>query len=426
MSRERARKNPSAPDPVLPTVAPAPSPAGGTGVPGAGGGASAPPEAAGATAGALDRPYPSPVAEEANVYVASQWQLMWWKFRKHKLAMAGGMVVIALYAIALFAEFLAPKDPQLYSARYTYTPPQRLHFIDRTDDGWTYGLYVYDYKVSVDPVALRRTFVIDETKKIPVGFFVKGSPYKLFGLIPGDRHLIGPLDLEKPFYLLGSDRIGGDVLSRLIYGTRISMSIGLLAVFISLIMGITLGGISGYYGGRIDNAIQRLIEFLISIPRIPLYMGLAAALPQNWSVMRVYFFTILILSIIGWTGLARVVRGRFLSLREEDFVMAARLDGSSEIRIILRHMVPSFASHIIASLTLAIPGTILAETALSFLGLGLRSPINSWGVLLQEAQNVRAVATAPWLLLPGLAVVAAVLSLNFLGDGLRDAADPYR
>ncbi len=423
MSRDITRNSSNPPDPDESTATLSPTPAGAAPVPGASGGATAIPDAAGASTAV--RPV-TPAADETNVYVASQWQLMWWKFRKHKLAMAGGVVALALYAIALFAEFLAPTDPGLVSARYTYAPPQRIHFIDRTDSGISLRPYVYDYRVAIDPQALRRTFVIDETKKIPVRFFAQGTPYKLFGLIPGDRHLIGPVESGRPMYLLGSDRVGQDVLSRLIYGTRISMSIGLIGVFISLILGITLGGISGYYGGRIDNAIQRGIEFLISIPRIPLFLGLAAALPQNWSPLRVYFFTILILSIIGWTGLARVVRGRFLSLREEDFVMAARLDGSSEIRVILRHMVPSFASHIIASLTLAIPGTILAETALSFLGLGLRSPINSWGVLLQEAQNIRAVATAPWLLLPGLAVVAAVLSMNFLGDGLRDAADPYR
>ena len=367
-------------------------------------------------------------AEETttNVYVASQWRLMWWKFRKHKLAVAGGIVTILIYLIAIFAEFLAPGDPNLVSARATYAPPQRLHFIDRSGGGTRLGLYVYDYRVAVDQRSLRRTFVIDETKKIPVRFFAQGVPYKLFGLIPTTRHLLGPSQSGAPFYLLGADRNGRDVLSRLIFGTRISMSIGLVGVALSLVLGILLGGISGYYGGRIDNAIQRVIEFLRSIPHIPLWLGLAAAVPSTWGPLQVYFAILLILSLISWTGLARVVRGRFLSLREEDFVTAARLDGSSELRVIVRHMVPSFTSHIIASITLAIPATILAETALSFLGLGLRPPINSWGVLLNEAQSVNVVATAPWLLLPGMAVIASVLSLNFLGDGLRDAADPYR
>jgi peptide/nickel transport system permease protein len=244
-------------------------------------------------------------------------------------------------------------------------------------------------------------------------------------VIPADRHLIGPVDQSQPMFLLGADRLGRDLLSRLITGTRVSMSIGLIGVFLSLVLGVLLGGLSGYYGGALDTLIQRLIEFLRSIPSIPLWMGLAAALPLNWPPERVYFGITVILSLIGWTGLARVVRGRFLSLREEDFVMAARLDGQSELGIILSQMLPAFTSHIIAATTLAIPGMILSETALSFLGLGLREPVVSWGVLLQEAQDIRAIATAPWLLIPALAVVLAVLTLNFLGDGLRDAADPY-
>jgi peptide/nickel transport system permease protein len=370
-----------------------------------------------------DREGPAP--NEPAVLVASQWQLMWWKFRRHKLAVAGGVVVILLYLVAIFAEFLATTDPNQVNATYTYGPPQRPHLFRDTPDGLDFGPYVYGYKSEIDLETLSRTFTIDESKIVPVQFFARGHEYKLFGLIPTNLHLLGPKDPTQPFYLLGADRLGQDLLSRLIYGTRISMSIGLVSVAISLVLGLLLGGISGYFGGGVDTLIQRVIELLISIPHIPLWLGLAAALPSTWSPLRVYFGITVILSIISWTSLARVVRGRFLSMREEDFVMAARLDGSSEPRIIRRHMIPSFLSHIIASLTLAIPATILAETSLSFLGLGLRSPINSWGVLLEEAQNIRAVATAPWLLLPGLMVVAAVLSLNFLGDGLRDAADPY-
>jgi peptide/nickel transport system permease protein len=371
-------------------------------------------------------PHTTLPAAESRVSVASQWQLMWWKFRKHKLAMASGIIVLLIYLIAAFAEFLAPFSTDMFSATYTYAPPQPLHLFEETPAGRQFNPYVNGYRVEIDQAALRRTFVVDEETKHYVGFFVEGAPYKLMGLFESNIHLVGPQVPSDPMYLLGADRLGRDVLSRLIYGTRISMSIGLVGVVMSFFFGILFGGISGYYGGAIDNIIQRVIEFIRSLPTIPLWMGLAAALPTDWPPLRVYFGITIILSFIGWTGLARVVRGRFLSLRTEDFVTAARLDGSSEMRIIWKHMVPSFTSHIIASLTLAIPGTILAETALSFLGLGLRPPVVSWGVLLQEAQNVRAVATAPWLLIPGLAVVVTVLALNFLGDGLRDAADPYR
>lgn len=366
-----------------------------------------------------------PEEKDVSFYVASQWKLMWWRFRKHKLALFAAVVTFLIYMVALFAEFLAPFDPSAYSATYTYAPPQTLHIIDTTDGEFKITPFVYGYKSEVDPIALRRTFVLDEEQKIPVRFFVEGSTYKFLGLVETNIHLLGPVDPTQPMYLMGADRLGRDVLSRLIHGTRISMSIGLIGVAISLLLGIILGGISGYYGGWIDTVIQRLIEFIRSQPTIPLWLGLAAALPLTWSPLQVYFAITVILSFIGWTSLARVVRGRFLSLREEDFVMAALLDGASQRKVMFQHMLPAFYSHIIASITLQIPGMILAETALSFLGLGLRPPVVSWGVLLQEAQNIRAVATAPWLLTPALAVVVAVLALNFLGDGLRDAADPY-
>ena len=369
---------------------------------------------------------PDPVVEEeARIYVASQWKLTWWRFKKHRVAYFSGIVVVLIYLVAAFAEFLAPFPTDAYNAQYTYAPPQRLHLFQRTDAGLRFSPYVNGFTVEVDPVALRRTFVVDPEVRYEVGFFVEGFSYKVLGLVEANRHLIGPKNPDDPMYLLGADRLGRDMFSRLIAGTRISMSIGLVGVFLSFILGILLGGISGLYGGVVDNFIQRLIEFLRSIPTIPLWLGLAAAMPPTWPPLRIYFGITIILSLVGWTGLARVVRGRFLTLRTEDFVMAARLDGAGQQRIIWRYMVPSFASHIIASLTLAIPGMILAETSLSFLGLGLRPPIVSWGVLLQEAQNIRAVATAPWLLVPGLAVVVTVLALNFLGDGLRDAADPY-
>lgn len=354
-----------------------------------------------------------------------QWTLIFRRFRKHKLAYASAFVVLGIYLVALFAEFVAPFSADSYNARFTYGPPQTLQFFGRDAGGELRFIYVNGYKMSFDPVALKRTFVVDENSVHPVVFFAKGEPYKLFGLIPWDRHLIGPADPAQPMYLWGADRLGRDVLSRTIHGARISMSIGLVGVAISLFLGLLLGGMSGYYGGWIDEVVQRSIDFLKSIPTIPLWMGLAAAVPANMDPLLVYLWITVILSLIGWTDLARVVRGRFLSLRTEDFVLAARLDGCSRQRVIWRHMVPSFTSHIIASVTLAIPAMILAETALSFLGIGLKDPVVSWGVLLKDAQSILALTTAPWLLAPGVAVVVAVLALNFLGDGIRDAADPY-
>ena len=367
---------------------------------------------------------PAPDHQEA-INVATQWQLMWWRFRKHRLAMTSLVIVILIYLVALLAEFLAPFTPDEFQADYTYAPPQRLHLFLETENGLRFQPWVYGYKVEIEEEALRRVFVPDEEVIHEIGFFVSGVPVRLFGFLETDRHLVGPKDPEAPMFLLGADKLGRDMLTRMIYGTRISMSIGLVGVALSLILGILLGGISGFLGGQVDNIIQRVIEFIRSVPTIPLWMGLAAALPTDWPPLRIYFGITVILSFIGWTELARVVRGRFLALRTEDFVIAAHLDGVGQMRIILHHMVPSFLSHIIAALTLAIPNMILAETSLSFLGLGLRPPIVSWGVLLQEAQNIRTVATAPWLFATGGAVFIAILALNFVGDGLRDAADPY-
>ena len=367
---------------------------------------------------------PAPDRQEA-INVATQWQLMWWRFRKHRLAMTSLVIVILIYLVALLAEFLAPFTPDEFQADYTYAPPQRLHLFLETENGLRFQPWVYSYKVEIEQEALRRVFVPDEEVIHEIGFFVSGEPITLFGFLETDRHLVGPKDPEAPMFLLGADKLGRDMLTRMIYGTRISMSIGLVGVALSLILGILLGGISGFLGGQVDNIIQRVIEFIRSVPTIPLWMGLAAALPTDWPPLRIYFGITVILSFIGWTELARVVRGRFLALRTEDFVIAAHLDGVGQMRIILHHMVPSFLSHIIAALTLAIPNMILAETSLSFLGLGLRPPIVSWGVLLQEAQNIRTVATAPWLFATGGAVFIAILALNFVGDGLRDAADPY-
>jgi peptide/nickel transport system permease protein len=363
--------------------------------------------------------------DDTEFVVAGQWRLIWRKFRKHRLAMFSGVIMIFIYIVALAPGFFAPFTPEEYGANFTYAPPQRLHILNRTDDGLRISPYVYGYKIEIDYEAGRRNFVIDEEVKYPVSFFVRGASYKLLGLVEMDIHLFGPKNPGDPMYLFGADRLGRDVLTRTIYGTQISMTIGLIGVTLSLFFGILLGGISGYYGGWVDNLIQRLIEFLRSLPSIPLWIGLAAAIPKDTPPLQVYFLITVILSVIGWTGLARVVRGKFMTLKTEDFVKAAQLDGCSTMRIIFRHMVPSFMSHIIAVVTLAIPGMILAETSLSFLGIGLRPPVISWGVLLQEAQNIRSISTAPWLFWPGVAVTVSVLALNFLGDGLRDAADPY-
>ena len=367
---------------------------------------------------------PAPIKQAANaVEVAGQWQLMWWKFTRHKVAVASGIIILLLYFVGAFAEVLAPTDPNKNSAAYKYLPPQSIHLF--AEDSWSFFPHVNRFSFKTDPVSFQRSYVEDPGKPVPIGLFVEGTPYKMWGFIPWNRHLIGPTKKTDPFFLLGSDRLGRDNLSRIIHGTRISMSVGLVGVTISLLLGLILGGISGYYGGRIDSAIQRLVEFLRSMPTIPLWMGLAAAIPLAWPPLYVYLIITALISLLGWTSLAREVRGKVMALRGEDFVTAARLDGVKEMRIITGQILPAFASHIIAVTTLAIPEMILAETALSFLGIGLQPPVVSWGVLLREAQNVTTVANAPWLLWPGAFVVVTVLAFNFLGDGLRDAADPY-
>jgi peptide/nickel transport system permease protein len=360
-----------------------------------------------------------------NIAAAGQWRLFWLKFKKHKIALVSLVVIIFMYLVAAFADFIAPFDPNATNARFTYAPPQGLSLMHEG----AFRPHVDQLRMTLNTESMRREFTPDPARPVPVGFFVKApQPYHLLGFIPMETKLFGMID-PKPgdsMYIFGADRLGRDIFSRVVHGAKISLSIGLVGVFMSLILGVTIGGVSGFFGGWVDLAIQRVIELLRSIPTIPLWMGLAAAIPVGWPPLRTYFVITLIVSLIGWTSLAREVRGKFLSLRSEDFVIAARLDGMSEIGIIFNHLVPSFMSHIIATLTLAIPSMILAETALSFLGIGLQPPIISWGVLLQEAQNIRAVAQAPWLLFtPAAAIVISVLALNFLGDGLRDAADPY-
>lgn len=365
------------------------------------------------------------LAPPRAVDTVSEGTLVWLRFRRHKLAMMGLVIVLALYGIAIFAEIVAPFSPDKSNARLVFHPPQGIHFVDQDDNGWHLRPFVYGYRLARDPVTLAATYVLDGTRKTYLRFFARGDAYRLWTLIPMDVHLVGPADPDEPLFLLGADRQGRDVLSRIIVGARASLSIGLLGVANSLFLGIIFGGLSGYLGGRVDWFVQRVIEFIISLPTIPIWLALAAALPKDMAPLAKYFCITLIISLIGWTELARVVRGRFLALRSESFVTAAWLDGCSRKRIIFRHMLPSLTSHIIASVTLAIPAMILAETALSFLGVGLQPPAISWGALLKEAQNVESIAAAPWLLLPGAAVALTVLSLNFLGDGLRDAADPH-
>ncbi len=362
---------------------------------------------------------------EEKLSVASYWQLMWWRFLKHRMAVISAVIVLLLYLVAIFSEFVAPYNPDDTFVKYKLTSPSPVHLFDA--EGSFHRPFVYKIERTRDPKTLRSIYAEDKSTMYPIRFFVQGPEYKMWGMWPMRLHLFG-LDVpqsEQGIFLWGADRLGRDLFSRTSYGARISLTIGLVSVVVSLVLGILLGGLSGFYGGTIDNVIQRIIEFIRSIPEIPLVMGLGAALPADLPVLQLYFGITIVLSFVGWTGLARVVRGRFLSLREEDFVMAARLAGASEMRIIFRHMLPSFISHIIASLTLAIPAIILSETGLSFIGLGLRAPAISWGVLLQEAQNVRSMALAPWVLTPGLAVIITVLAFNFLGDGIRDAADPY-
>lgn len=372
---------------------------------------------------ALDNAPETRSLAEQRIAVATQWQLMWWRFRKHRLAAGGTLVLIAFYFVALFADFFAYADPQESDAQRSLMAPQAIHWID---DG-RFAPFVYGLKGTRDPNTFKRVYVPDTSRKIPVVFFARGEPYKLLWLIPMDRHLLGVEGAKAgdALFLMGTDMQGRDLWSRLMYATRTSMTIGLVSVALSLVLGVVLGGVSGYFGGIIDTVIQRIIEILRSIPTIPLWMGLAAAVPNDWDVVQIYFAITIIISLIGWTELARVVRGRFISLKEEDFVMAAELVGCSKTRIIFRHMVPSFISHIIAATTLAIPAIIISETSLSFLGLGLRPPAISWGVLLQDAQNIQALVISPWLLYPSVAVIVAVLAFNFMGDGIRDAADPY-
>ncbi|MER8374887.1 ABC transporter permease [Mesorhizobium sp. M1338] len=360
--------------------------------------------------------------EQSKVFQASQLRLMWWKFRRHRLALVSGIFLAALYFGILICEFLAPYDLHTRNMDYIYSPPQRVHLFH---NGQFVGPFVYGRQMTLDMDTLKRNYIEKQDDVQRIRFFCKGDKYRFWGLIEGDRHFVCPAETGQLF-LAGTDRLGRDVLSRIIYGARISLTIGLVGISFSFLLGIVIGGLAGYHGGIFDLIVQRIIEVLQSIPSIPLWLALAAIMPITWSPILIYFGITVILGLLDWTGLARAVRSKLLALREEDYVLAAQLMGARSSRIIRRHLIPGFMSHLIATATISIPGMILGETALSFLGLGLRAPITSWGILLTEARSVSVIAFYPWLLLPMLPVVLVILAFNFLGDGLRDAADPYK
>lgn len=373
-----------------------------------------------------DAPF-DPQADEraiaaSPVAVATQGQIMWWKFCRHKPALISAVFLVLMYIVVVFGEFMAPYTVSTRNMDHIYAPPQAVHLFD---DGGFVGPFVYGRTMTLDMDTLSRVYTEDRNRVEPLRFFCTGTPYQFWGMIATDKHLFCPSQGGDVF-LLGTDRLGRDVLSRIIYGARISLTIGLFGVMMSFALGLVLGGLAGYHGGWVDMTIQRVIEVLQSIPTIPLWMALAAIMPVTWSPIVVYAGITIILGLLDWTGLARAVRSKLLSLREEDYVLAAQIMGAKPRRIIARHLIPGFMSHLIASATLIIPGMILGETALSFLGLGLRPPITSWGILLTEARNVSTLALYPWLLFPAIPVILVILAFNFLGDGLRDAADPMR
>ncbi len=360
--------------------------------------------------------------EQERYYMASQWRMMWWRFKRHRLAVVSGIILAVMYASILISEVLAPYGLQSRHTDNIYAPPQTLHLFHQ---GKFIGPFVYGQNYRLNMENLRREYTDNRDVIDRVRFFCSGDEYEFWGIFKARLHLFCAAE-GGTLFLLGTDRLGRDMLSRIIYGTRISLTVGLIGISVSFILGMVIGGLAGYYGGWVDNLTQRAIEVLRSFPELPLWMALSAALPVTWSPMLIYFGITIILGLLDWTGLARAVRSKLLAVREEDYVTAAILMGAKPRRVIGRHMLPAFMSHLIASATLSVPSMILGETALSFLGLGLRPPITSWGVLLAEAQNMNVVALYPWLMLPVIPVIVLVLAFNFLGDGMRDAADPYK
>ena len=360
--------------------------------------------------------------EQERFYLASQWKLMWWKFKRHRVAVISGIILLLMYGSTLVTEVLVPYNLHTRHPDFIYAPPQRVHWVH---EGEFVGPFVYPLVKTLNMETLRREYSEDTARPYRVRFVCSGDPYEFWGLVDMSFHLVCPPE-GATLFLLGTDRLGRDVLSRIFYGARISLTIGLIGIAVSFALGLLFGGIAGYFGGWPDMVIQRVIEIIRSFPELPLWMALSAVLPVTWSPLLVYFGITGILALLDWTGLARAVRSKLLALREEDYCTAARLMGASTKRIIGRHLLPGFMSHLIAAASLSIPSMILGETALSFLGIGLRPPITSWGVLLNEAQNINVVALYPWLMLPVVPVIIVILAFNFFGDGLRDAADPYR
>lgn len=368
-------------------------------------------------------PNTNTVQDQANLdyYSATQWQLIWWRFRRHRSGLIAGSLLLLMLVVGLFGGFFAPYDGATRNTSYLLGPPQLPHFVD--DNGFSLRPFVPAVTTERDPETLRPIPVFDYSTRRYIQFFVEGDEYQLLGLFSTNIHLFGVTDGS--IHLFGTDELGRDIFSRNIFATWTSLTIGIIGVFIAFVLALVIGGIAGYYGGWIDYAIQRFTEIIRVVPVIPLYMGLAAAFPTEWSSRQVYFAMTLILGLVGWPTLARRIRSQLLSLREEDYVVAAQVSGATPFRIIARHLLPAFTSYIIVDLVISFPYMILSETALSFIGLGLRPPDISWGILLQDAQNIRAIEQAPWLFIPAVFVVLAVLSFTLLGDGVRDAADPY-